>query len=299
MKRLKVGVIGCGVMGGYHLKPYRNIPDVEVIGVSDIDPSRAPKDIKFFRDLKDLLDIIDAVSITTPTFTHFEVGMHAIEAGCSVMIEKPIALKTEQAEKLIRRAKAKSIVLAVGHIERFNPAYMAITKKLGKQKPDIIDIKRFSPYPERITDASCVIDMMIHDIDLSRKLAGSEIKYVNATGEKVRSDKLDRALAVLIFKNGVIANIEANRLHDGKVRKMTVIRGDIAYEADMLNKTARMIKSGESMAIKVEQFDQLNIELNDFVSAALKGKKPAVTGEDGLAALEIAQEIEKAAIGQC
>lgn len=299
MKRIKVGVIGCGVMGGFHLKQYANVPEVEIAGVSDIDPSRAPQGVRFFNDYRDLLEIADAVSVTTPTSTHFDVGMAALDAGCHVLIEKPIAVTVEQGGKLVKKAKAKRKVLEVGHIERFNPAYVALIDQLGGGIPEIIDIKRFSPLPTRITDVSCVIDMMIHDIDLARHLAGAEVKYVNATGKKVATDRLDQAFAVLVFKNGVVANIEASRVHSEKVRKLIAAGGKNVYEADLLNRSLKKMSAGRSKNIKVSSFDQLNAELKDFVKAIIRKRKPSVTGEDGLSALEIANRIEEAALRTC
>jgi len=296
MKRLKVGVIGCGVMGGFHIKQYLNIPEVELIGASDIDEARAPKDVRFFKNYRELSGLCDAVSITTPTATHFDVGSYALDAGCNILIEKPITLKIDQAEKLIKKARSKKLVLAVGHIESFNPAFKAVLREIKGSKPDVIDIRRYSPFPERITDVSCVIDMMVHDIDLAMRLAKSKVKYVNAIGKKVRSDKLDQTLAVIVFENGTVANIEANRVYDEKLRKLIVACGSRAYEADLLNKKADEIEAGKKRKIQVELSDQLNQELRDFVNAVMKRKKPSVTGEDGLAALEIAQRIEEAAI---
>jgi predicted dehydrogenase len=167
---------------------------------------------------------------------------------------------------------------------------------LGKNKPDIIDIKRMSPLPERIADVSAVIDMMVHDIDLARRIARSEMKYINAIGKKVKTNKLDQALAVIAFKNGVVANIEASRVHTEKARKVIVAIGKAIYDADLLSKTLKIKTDGVSKDIEVEAYDQLNTELKDFISAIMKRKEPSVTGEDGLAALEIAQKIEEAAL---
>ncbi|MFH1709636.1 MAG: Gfo/Idh/MocA family oxidoreductase [bacterium] len=299
MKRVKVGIIGCGVMGSFHLKQYGTIPEVEIVGTSDVDPSRATQGVKFFNKYKDLLKATDAVSITTPTSTHFDVAMAALDAGCHVLIEKPISITSDQGKKLIKKAKAKRKVLAVGHIERFNPAYMALAEQLGKKIPDLIDIKRFSPFPARITDASCVIDMMIHDIDLARHLAGSQVKHINVIGKKIRTNRLDQALAVLVFKNGVVANIETNRVHVEKIRKVTVAGMKGIFEADLLGRSLKISTAGKSKNIGVKPFDQLNFELKDFVNAIIKKRKPSVTGEDGLSALEIANKIEEAALRSC
>jgi predicted dehydrogenase len=296
MKRVKVGVIGCGVMGGFHLKQYGNIPEAEIVGVSDIDPSRAPQNVKFFNDYKDLLKVAEAVSITTPTSTHFDVGMAALDAGCHVLIEKPISVTAEQRKKLIEKAKSKKLTLAVGHIERFSPAYMALSEQLGRDIPELIDIRRLSPFPARIFDVSVVMDVMIHDIDLARHLAKSEIKDVKAIGKKIKTNRLDQANAVLIFKNGVVANIEADRTHTEKVRRLIASGVKGSYDADLLNKTLKKSADGKSTDISISSFDQLQYELKDFVNAIIKKQKPSVTGEDGLAALEIALKIEEEAL---
>jgi predicted dehydrogenase len=293
MRRIKVGVIGCGVMGGFHLKQYGNIPDVEIVGASDIDPSRAPQGIRFFNDHSALLELVDAVSITTPTVTHFDVGTAALDAGCHVLIEKPIAVTPDQGRKLIDKARSGRKVLAVGHIERFNPAYAALLKHLGKAIPEIIDIRRYSPFPARISDVSCVIDMMIHDIDLALRLARSEVKHLKAVGKKVRTDKLDQAFAVIAFKNGVVANIEANRVHGEKIRALIVAGDKKTYKADLLNRSLRASKNGRSGGISVRSYDQLHAELEDFVKAVAGKGEPSVTGEDGLSALEIAESVEE------
>ncbi len=299
MKRIKVGIIGCGVMGGFHLKQYANIPEIEIAGVSDIDPSRAPQGVKFFNDYTDLLEISDAVSITTPTSTHFNVGMAALDAGCHVLVEKPISVAPDQGRKLIKKAKAQRKVLAVGHIERFNPAYSALVERLGKAVPELIDIKRFSPFPARISDVSCVIDMMIHDIDLARHLAGAEVRSINAAGKKVKTDMLDQAFAVIVFRNGTVANIEANRVHGEKVRSLIAAGGKGTYEADLLNRNLKISKNGRSSSVGIKSYDQLHAELEDFVKAIIKKGKPSVTGEDGLSALEVAIRIEEEALKTC
>lgn len=296
MKRVKVGVVGCGVMGGFHLKQYGSIPEVDIVGVYDIDPSRAPQGTKFFSDYDELLNAVEAVSITTPTSTHFDAGMAALDAGRHVLIEKPISVTVDQGKKLIDKAKSEKRVLAVGHIERFNPAYVVLVARLGKNVPDIIDINRFSPFPARITDVSCVIDMMIHDIDLAIKLSKSEVKQLNAVGKKVKTDRLDQASAVLVFKNGVIANISASRVHGEKVRKLIAAGRKESYEADLLNRSLKVSSAGSSKTIVIEPFDQLNHELKDFVDSIIRKIKPSVTGEDGLSALEVANKIEEAAL---
>ena len=295
MKRLRVGVIGCGVMGSFHIKQYASIPEVELIGVYDIDPARVPQGYKFYSDFNGLLAAADAVSITSPTSTHYEMAVKAIEMGKHLLVEKPIAVSSEQGRDIVSRAKAKGVVLAVGHIERFNPAFIALVRSMGKNRPELIDIKRFSPLPARITDASCVIDMTIHDIDLAIKLAGSKVKHVHASGRIISTQKLDTAYSVIIFENGTVANIETSRVHGEKVRTVIVASGEAMFEADLLNKKLNEIYKGRKKEIATSQHDQLNAELRDFISAVLKRKQPLVTGEDGLAALDVANKIEELA----
>ncbi len=296
MKRLKVGVIGCGVMGSFHLKQYAAIDEVEVAGASDIDPGRECEGHKFYANYLELLDHVDAVSLTSPTSTHYEMAIKIIERGKHLLVEKPIAVTADQGREIVNRAKAKKIVLSVGHIERFNPAFLALTKALGRTRPEIIDIKRFSPFPARISDASCVIDMMIHDIDIAVKLTGSRVKHVHAAGKVERTDKLDKAFAVLIFENGTVANIEASRVHEEKVRTLTVAGGDSVLEADLLNKKLRVKARGSWRDAATGQHDQLNAELRDFVASINRKTGPAVSGEDGVAALEIANRVEELAL---
>lgn len=293
MKKLRMGVIGCGVMGSFHLKQYKNISDVEIIGVSDQDETRKPEGVTFFKNYKDLLTKVDAVSIVTPTFTHFQIAMDAINAGVNVMIEKPIALTKEEAKKIIEAAKKSNVTIAVGHIERFNPAFTALVKVLGKTRPQLIDIRRMSPLPERIADVSCIIDMMVHDIDLAVKLAGAEVKFINASGKKVKTNRIDHAQAIMVFKNGTIANIEASRVHSEKIRSIIAASNEFIIDTDLLAKKAVKRLGSSVTELTVEPLDQLNVELRDFISSISNRKKPTVTGEDGMLALDIANRIEE------
>lgn len=188
------------------------------------------------------------------------------------------------------------VQLAVGHIERFNPAFMALLSRGLRRRPDLMDIRRYSPLPARITDASCVTDMMIHDIDLALKLASSGVKYISATGRSIKTNRLDVCHAVLVFENGAVANIEANRVHTEKVRMLYGAYSGSIYEIDMLNRSALLRSKDGISQLPVAQHDQLQFELREFVSAVLEGKKPTVTGEDGVAALEIANAVEEAAL---
>lgn len=299
MKKIKVGVIGCGVMGGFHVKQYKNITDVELVGISDADPSRKIDGIKFFSNYNELLDNVDAVSIATPTFTHYEIADAALEKGVNVLIEKPIAMSVDEGRKLVSKGKMKKLVLTVGHIERFSPAYMKIEQAFRGKRPDVIDIKRFSPFPARITDVSCVMDIMIHDIDLARKLAGSDVICLSATGSMIKTNRLDKAHAILVFGSGTVANIQTSRVNDEKVRNVIVAEGKTVYCADLLNKTVLRQSSGKKETIVVADHDQLKYELMCFIGSITGHSQPVVTGDDGLAALDIAEKVEAAALKQC
>ncbi|MFC1559711.1 Gfo/Idh/MocA family protein [Candidatus Margulisiibacteriota bacterium] len=303
MKKVKVGVIGTGVMGGFHTRQYGNLAEVELVGIFDEDRDRAKEaaekhGTKAFEHLEQLILSVDALSIATPTSTHYIVGMACLDAGKHVLIEKPITLNLGEADDLIEKAKEKKLVLAVGHIERFNPAYRRFKELLKDINIDtikVIDAKRLSPYPERITDASVVLDIMIHDIDLVLNMVNSKVSKISATGEKVRSKSLDKATANITFENGIVADLEADRIHAKKVRDFNVTANDHLYEIDLIKKEIIKKVEHETENVEVSLHDQLQIELSDFINAVLKNRKPLVTGEEGRDVLKIALKIEELA----
>jgi len=304
MKKVKVGVIGTGIMGGFHAGQYKNIKEADLVGIYDQDDNRAKEvsekyHTKAFGDMGELVSSVDALSIATPTSTHYRTGMACLEAGKHILIEKPITLDPKEADDLIKKAKVNNLVLAVGHIERFNPAYRKF-KDMFRERDieavNVIDAKRLSPYPERITDASVVLDIMIHDIDLIMDMVNSRIKHIKAVGEKVRSKTLDKVIAQITFENGVTANIEADRLHDKKVRSLLISAGDHAYEVDLIKKEIVKRKEHKKEQVKVSLYDQLQLELSDFIKAIIGNKRPLVPGEEGLEVLKVALKIEDLAV---
>ncbi len=309
-KRLKIGVIGVGVMGDHHARIYSALPGVKLAGIFDADEEKGKAvaekyKTKFFPSIDLLLEKVDAVTIATPTLTHFEIGMKTLESGKHLLIEKPIAKTLEEAEKLVEKAREKSIVLSVGLVERFNPAFLALKRLFVWEKPLIVDFKRLSPFPERIGDVSVVMDMMIHDIDLAFAIADSEVKDFKAEGRKEKSKFLDQAFVNIFFESGLIANIEANRVFDKKERTINLNCEESNIDVDLLNK--KVFKSRlpdvalpfapvQPKRVPVLIADQLTLELKDFVSSIKKGKSPEVTGEDGLRALRFALAVEKKAL---
>ena len=294
MKKVKVGVIGVGTMGSHHARVLSKLPEAQLVGVMDQDLSRAEEvaqkhQTKPFSNALQLLKEVEAVVIASPTETHFEMGKLALEAGVKLLVEKPIALSLPEAEALVAAAKKKKIPLAVGHIERFNPAFEKLSALLSSEKILSIEAKRFSPYPERIKDMSAVLDMMLHDLDLTLSLCPLPLAKLDAFGEKIKSSRLDKAFARLKFKGGLQAEIEANRLYPEKVRIFSATCEGKTYETDLLKRTLKVHLPEATKELVVENHDQLEAELKDF----LKKGAPRVSGEDGLEALKLALEIER------
>ena len=307
-KKFAVGVIGVGFMGENHVRIVQALPGVRLAGIMDEDPLRADVvstkyNTTAYGDCASLFTEVNAVIIATPTSTHFDLAMQAIEARKHVFIEKPLASTPEDGELLVEKAREKGVVLSCGFIERFNPAFTVAESLLRKDKPLIVNIKRESPLPQRITDASVVFDMMIHDLDLALRIADAPTQEFKAEGKKVKTKLLDQAFVNLFFKNGIIANIEASRVSQSKERTLSVNCEHSSIKADLLGKTVRQkflpdpkaptIEPPKEVEHPVSDADQITLELKDFFFAAKRGKEPAVTGRDALAALKLAESIER------
>jgi len=312
-RKFTAGVIGLGFMGDHHARITSSIPGVRLGGVFDQIPERADVvstkyNTKAFQGIEPLLEEVDAVIISSPTSTHFELAMKSIAAGKHVFIEKPLSATASQGSEIVTAAKEKGIVLACGHIERFNPAFSVAEGIIKKDKPLIINMKRESPLPQRITDASVIIDMMIHDLDLAIRLAGIAPQEFKAKGKRVKTKMLDQVHASIFFKNGIVANVEASRVAENKTRSLFVTCEHSSVEADLLNKTVRQkfmpdpnaptIEAPKQLDHPVEPADQITLELKDFFTSAKKGRDPLVSGRDALAALKLAEDIEKAILGK-
>ena len=302
MKKLRVGVVGVGYLGKFHTEKYANMENVDLVGVVDLDKSKAEKIAAQFNTLsfshhKDLINKIDAASIVASTPEHYTVARDFLENGIDVMIEKPITTSIEDADKLIALAKEKKLIIQVGHLERFNPAVIALRNII--KKPMFIESHRLSFYKERGIDVSVVLDLMIHDIDLISNFVKSELKSVHASGVPVISDHVDIANARLEFKNGCVANITASRISIKNERKIRLFQKDAYISVDFSNYKITIIrKTGankkglipgmEIENISFQQGDALNDELISFVKAVRNRTSPEVTGEMGRDALKIA-----------
>ncbi|MBI4810713.1 MAG: Gfo/Idh/MocA family oxidoreductase [Ignavibacteriales bacterium] len=319
MDKFPVGVIGVGHLGSLHAKMYNDIPSVELVGVVDVDIERAKRAAKEYKtkpyiNIAALQRHVKGVSITTPTITHFEVAKQAIETGVHLFIEKPITHTTSEAETLVQMAKQSNVVMQVGHIERFNPALLALESY--HLRPMFIESHRLAPFNPRGTDVAVVLDLMIHDIDIILSLVKSPVQKIDANGVAVVSDNVDIANARLQFESGCVANVTASRISQKKMRKMRLFQRDAYISIDFSDGTAEVFRlvdedeKVENLAMmlgkidagtqkrkivyerpKIKKLNALKHELELFINAARDNTQPVVTGEEGLQALRVANSI--------
>ena len=285
MKKLRVGVIGVGYLGQFHAEKYARMNDVELVGVVDIDKNRAETvaeklNTTSYIDHKVLFGNVDAVSIAAPTPAHFAIAKDFLLNNVDVLIEKPITETTEEADELIYLAESKDLVIQVGHLERFNPAVVAL-KDIVK-KPMFIESHRLSIFQGRCTDVSVVLDLMIHDIDLILNFVRSKISAVYASGVPVVSEHVDIANARLEFASGCVANVTASRISTKNERKIRLFQRD----AD-----CGLIPGMDIKQVSFETGDALENELKSFVDTVIHRETPVVTAQMGRDALEIALNI--------
>ena len=318
---LKVGVIGSGHLGSLHAKMFSRIGTAELVGLYDVNRDRAgvvagEVGTKAFDSLDALIAAVDAVSIATTTGAHYEVGMKALSAGKHVFVEKPMTETIPQGQELVEAARKKDRTLQVGHIERFNPAILALEGY--HLQPLFIESHRLAQFNPRGTDVAVVLDLMIHDIDLILSLVKSDVTRIDANGVAVVSDTADIANARIQFSNGCVANVTASRISQNKMRKMRLFQRDAYISIDFaqgLAEVFRLVDSEKSniqstMLLgqieqgkrkrsivyeqpEVQDVNSLKYELELFVRAVQEGTEPSVTGRDGLQALQVADEILK------
>jgi predicted dehydrogenase len=305
LKNTRVGVIGAGYLGQYHAEKYAAMDTVDLVGIVDIDADRANNiayrtNTQAFTGLNDLIGKVDAVSIATPTPLHFEIGQTMLNAGIHVLIEKPISTNLEEARVLIDLAESRNLVLQVGHLERFNPAVVAVKDMVNK--PLFIESHRLSVYSGRSTDVSVVLDLMIHDIDIILTFVDSEVNAIHASGAAVVSDHCDIANARIEFKSGCVANITASRISTKNQRKIRLFqnKGYIAVDfakCEIVHiKQTHVPKETLIPGTEVHQFcfsegDALGEELRSFVDAVSACREPVVTGRMGYQALAVALDV--------
>ncbi|OHE55336.1 MAG: hypothetical protein A2027_02390, partial [Thermodesulfovibrio sp. RBG_19FT_COMBO_41_18] len=294
------GVIGVGYLGQHHERIYSELENVELTAVVDIDKKKADAfaekyGCKAYYDYKHILNEVDAVSIVTPTTTHYSIALDCIKAGKDILIEKPITMNVKEAEKLINEAEKRDCIIQVGHLERYNPAVLAASEMI--KKPLFIESERLSPFLGRGTDVDVTLDLMIHDIDIILSLISSPVKDIRAVGAKVLTDKIDVAKAWLAFENGCIALATVSRLSPEKLRRLKVFQKDsyisIDYQSSEIKRHFRT-KEGISFAVtKPENKEPLKEELKDFINCVKERRRPTVSAVEGKNALKIVLEISK------
>ncbi len=319
---LKAAVIGVGSIGQNHARVYREMDGVELVGVADQSAPNAAKvgnrlNVPFFTDWETLVEEQkpDLVSCAVPTSLHFDVGMKLIEHGLNVLMEKPITSTIDQAEKLVALAKKKNVVLAVGHIERFNPAVMELRRRLREGmvgKIYKIHAQRLGPYPPRIQDAGVIIDLASHDIDLMRHLMDEPILRVyGETLQTINSDREDMFNGLLRFKSGAVGVLDVNWITPTKIRRLQVTGSRGMFDCNLLSQELffyenevgpsqwdtlsilRGVSEGNVIGLRIQRHEPLAAELGDFVASVRDNRSPTVTGQDGLETLRLALDFVK------
>lgn len=305
MRKLNCAVVGVGYLGRFHAQKYKLLPDVNLVGVCDVNATvaqtvAAELSVEAFTNYVDLLDKVDAVSIAATTNQHYAIAKEFLQHGIHVLIEKPITETIEQADELIGIAKKSGAKLQVGHLERFNSAHRALEGHLDT--PLFIESQRLAPYNPRGTDVNVVLDLMIHDIDLIQSIVGSPIEHVDAHGAPVLSKSIDIANARITFANRCVANVTASRVSFKTVRKTRIFQKNSYLSIDYHNKQLAVFKKGEGELFPgipdiirqesiFDKSDALLEQIRSFCDCIRADKEPMVSGTEGRAALATAQAI--------
>jgi predicted dehydrogenase len=291
----RIAVIGAGSFGRNHVRVVKESPHAELSGVLDIDPERATAaGCRIFSTLEEAAANSDAAVVSTPTTTHAEIGCRLIELGLDVLVEKPIAQDLEGARRLIDCAARHNKILAVGHLERFNPAIIALTDAVTT--PLFFEIHRMSEFSPRSLDVDVVLDLMIHDLDIVLALTGQMPSEIRAAGISILSEKVDIANVRLQFPGGCIANLTASRVSTERIRKLRLFQPSEYISLDYSRRDAVRFRVNPPMKIDfaplpVTKDEPLRLELDSFFDNIRDRSTPRVTGEQAMAALEVAYGI--------
>ncbi len=312
---LKVGVLGVGHLGKFHLNNWKEIKDVELVGFFDPSDVAAQEvtekyQLPRFLDAERLMDAVDAVDIVAPTTFHFDLCKLAIRKGKHVFVEKPLANTMEEARELVKLVKESNIKFQVGHVERFNPAYLAVQHL--ELHPMFIEVHRLAQFNPRGTEVSVILDLMIHDIDIILSLVRSEVKMISASGVAVMTDTPDIANVRIEFNNGCVANLTSSRISMKKMRKIRLFQKDAYIGIDFLNKKSEVIKlktpqdvdafsfdldtlhGKKTIAVINPQVPEINAikkELESFRDSIRNNTSTKVSEVDGYRAMDVAHQI--------
>ncbi|MCB9047472.1 MAG: Gfo/Idh/MocA family oxidoreductase [Chitinophagales bacterium] len=316
---LKIGVFGAGHLGRIHIQQWKEVPGIELTGFFDPDDAKADAVSKEFgvqryTSIDELIEACSALDIVSTTVTHYEIAQKCLLAGKHIFIEKPLAQSIEEAQKLVQLVKEANVKCQVGHVERYNPAYLALEEQ-GLQ-PMFIEAHRLAQFNPRGTDVSVILDLMIHDIDIVMHLVKSPVRRISASGVSVVSESADIANARIEFDNGCVANLTSSRISIKKMRKMRLFQRDAYIGIDFLEKKTEVIRlktedmakgafdfpievpGGEQKTISIQMpeiqpVNAIRMELEEFSKAILEDKPVRVSVYDGYQAMDVAHQILK------
>jgi len=305
VNKIKVGVVGVGYFGQFHAEKYAHINDVELVGVVDVDTSRARDIAKRYRTQSffhhaDLFNKVQAVSIAVPTPFHYSMTKDFFLRGVDVLLEKPISSTLEEADELIGLAQSKGLIFQVGHLERFNGALSGLMGRV--RNPWFIESHRLGPFSGRGAEVDVVLDLMVHDIDIILSLVNSKVKELQAVGIPFITRYPDIANARIEFENGCTASLTASRISEEKVRKTRIFQPEGIFSIDYLSQKLSFSKKGDSLGkekipemvteeIPVKKIDLLENEIHSFLQSVRDRKEARVSGLDGKRVLEVALQI--------
>jgi|SRR5436190_6670043 len=312
---LRIGIFGAGHLGKFHLNNWKDIPDIELVGFFDPNDDTAKEvadkyQLPRFLDADILIDACTAIDVAAPTTQHFEICEKAIKKARHVFVEKPLANTMEEARQLVKLAEESGIKFQVGHVERFNPAFLAVQDI--QLNPMFIEVHRLAQFNPRGTEVSVILDLMIHDIDIILSIVKSDVKSISASGVGVMTETPDIANVRIEFNNGCVANLTSSRISMKKMRKMRIFQKDAYIGIDFLNKKTEIIKLKEGKDSNVFAFDietptgkktiaianpmvpevnAIKKELEEFKNAIINNTKTVVSEIDGLLAMDVAHQI--------
>ena len=298
--KIRVGVIGLGYLGKFHFEKYKSNKSVNLTSIADInkknldlvDSNKVYKSTSF----EDIIEKVDAVSIVTPTITHFPIAKFFLENKVHVLLEKPMTESVSEARKLNAIAKKSRCILQIGHLEQFNPAIRKLKSQL--KTPEFIEVHRLCKFNPRAIDVDVVLDLMIHDIDIVLSLIDKDIKKISVSGKKVITNLIDIANVRIEFEDNVVANLTASRISTKNERKMRIFLKNAYYSVDFINNELKRLMKNKNSSFKTTNFqfqknDSLNEEIKNFINTCYGKEKSMTSGECGLKALIVAKNITR------